>query len=103
MAYQFFVNMQKRSDGKVYSDLQKTDERIHFFLEDAQKAIESDPSVAEHRHVVPMVATTLDDWEAQAAFEKSFDEILYRVSKGALSKITAFNLIAQSWNKSRER
>lgn len=103
MAYQFFVNMQKRSDGKVYSDLQKTDERIYFFLEDAQKAIESDPSVAEHRHVVPMVATILDDWEAQAAFEKSFGELLERVSKGAISKIAAFNLVVEGWKKLHER
>lgn len=54
--YSFFVNMQKRGDGKVYADLHKTDERIYFTREDAQAAIDADPDLKPYRHVVELVA-----------------------------------------------
>lgn len=56
----FYVNMQKRGDGKVYADLHKTDERIYFTREEAQAAIDADPTLAPYRHVVEMVAQVYD-------------------------------------------
>lgn len=35
MAFEFYVNMQKRKDGKVYADLHKTDHTIYFTPEEA--------------------------------------------------------------------
>lgn len=52
----FYVNMVKRSDGKVYADLHKTDGVIYYAHEDAQKAIDSDPTTSDNRHVVFLVA-----------------------------------------------
>lgn len=54
--YEFFVNMQKRGDGKVYADLHKTDHRIYFTQEEAQAAIDADPELARYRHVVKLIA-----------------------------------------------
>lgn len=54
--FEFFVNMQKRGDGKVYADLHKTDHIIYFTPEDAQAAIDADPVLKPHRHVVRLVA-----------------------------------------------
>lgn len=62
MAYQFFVNMQKRGDGKVYADLHKTDAVIYFDEDAAQVAINKDPKIAPYRHVVEMVALTADEY-----------------------------------------
>lgn len=58
--YLFYVNMQKRRDGRIYPDLHKTDEKIYFTPEDAQAAIDSDPALAPQRHVVAMVAQVYD-------------------------------------------
>lgn len=63
MAYAFYVNMQKRSDGKVYADLHKTDERIYFFEEEARAAIEAHPEVADLRQIVPLVALTQEEYQ----------------------------------------
>ena len=54
--FEFYVNMQKRGDGKVYADLHKTDERIYFTEEDAQAAIDADPELKRFRHVAKLVA-----------------------------------------------
>lgn len=54
--FEFFVNMQKRGDGKVYADLHKTDHIIYFTPEEAQAAIDSDQILKPHRHVVRLVA-----------------------------------------------
>lgn len=62
MAYQFFVNMQKRGDGKIYADLHKTDEVIYFDENEARAAINKDPEIAPYRHVVEMVALTIDEY-----------------------------------------
>lgn len=64
MGYLFYVNMQKRSDEKVYADVHKTDERIYFSPEEAQAAIDADPQLAPYRHVVPLVALTQQEYEA---------------------------------------
>jgi len=52
----FYVNMQKRGDGKIYTDLYKTDERIYFSREEAQRAIDANPELKPFRHVVELVA-----------------------------------------------
>lgn len=39
MAYEFFVVMQKRGDGKVYADLRKTDERMYPIESEADDAL----------------------------------------------------------------
>lgn len=54
--YEFYVNMQERGDGRVYADLHKTDERIYFNKEDAQRAIDADPELSPYRHVVKLIA-----------------------------------------------
>lgn len=54
--YTFYVNMQKRKDGKVHADLHKTDERIYFTRDAAQAAIDADPDLKPYRHVVELVA-----------------------------------------------
>lgn len=50
--FEVFVNMQKRGDGKVYCDMHKTDGHVYFTREEAQAAIDKDPELAPHRHVV---------------------------------------------------
>ena len=54
MSFLIYVNMVKRADGRVYADMHKTDERIYFTPEEAQAAIDADPELAKHRHVVPI-------------------------------------------------
>ena len=61
--YEFYVNMQKRRDGKVYADLHKTDERIYFNEEEAQTAIDADPEIAPYRHVVKLIAVLPEEME----------------------------------------
>jgi len=63
--YRFFVNMQKRGDGLVYADLHKSDNCIYFSAEDAQAAIDKDPELKPHRHVVEMLAMLPDAVEHQ--------------------------------------
>lgn len=66
--FEFYVNMQKRGDGKVYADLHKTDERIYFTEEDALDAINDMwPGIPETRHVVKLVACLPEDLD--------FDEV----------------------------
>lgn len=55
MSFLIYVNMQKRGDGEVYTDMHKTDGRIYFTPEDAQRAIDAVPELAKHRHVVPIL------------------------------------------------
>jgi len=52
----FYVVMQKRGDGKVYADLHKCLPHIFFTREDAEEARQADPELANHRHVVELVA-----------------------------------------------
>lgn len=61
--YRFFVVMQKRTDGKLYDDLHKTDERIYFTKADAETAISSFGTLSEYFHVVEMVAVTREEWD----------------------------------------
>lgn len=59
--YEFYVNMQKRADGKVYSDLHKTDEKIYFTPQEAQAVIDADQELKKYRHVVKLIAMTEED------------------------------------------
>lgn len=65
MSHLIFVNMQKRGDGKVYADMHKTDERIYFTPEDAQRAIDAAPELAKHRHVVPILCDVYQQPEGE--------------------------------------
>lgn len=76
--FTFFVNMQKRGDGKVYADLHKTDGTIYFTAEDAQAAIDADPMLKPHRHVVEMVAMTREEYEEQS---KEIKELFAKLEK----------------------
>lgn len=62
MAYEFFVVMQKRSDGKVYADLHKTDERMYLIEEEADAALAKKGNLAKHFHKVKMVGVLADEW-----------------------------------------
>ena len=62
MAYEFFVVMQKRSDGKVYADLHKTDERMYLIGREADVALAAMGDLAQHFHKVKMVGVLADEW-----------------------------------------
>lgn len=58
--FEFYVIMQKRKDGKIYPDLNKTNGKIYYVREDAEREILFDPSISQYRHVVKMWATLAD-------------------------------------------
>jgi len=62
MAYEFYVVMQKRSDGKVYADLHKTDERMYLLEEDADASLVAMGDLAKHFHKVKIVGVLADEW-----------------------------------------
>ena len=62
MAYEFFVVMQKRSDGKIYADLHKTDERMYLVEDEADAALVAMGELAKHFHKVKMVGVLADEW-----------------------------------------
>lgn len=62
MAYEFFVVMQKRSDGKMYADLNKTDERMYLIEAEADAALNAMGDLAKHFHKVKMVSVLADEW-----------------------------------------
>lgn len=49
---EFYVIMLKRSNGKVYADLHKTNMKIYLEYEDAKREIESWPMCQEYVHIV---------------------------------------------------
>ena len=61
MSYTFYVIMQKRTDGKVYADLHKTDGQFYLTEEEVELALKHHPE-ANHFHVVELVAMTVEDW-----------------------------------------
>lgn len=63
MAYEFFVVMRKRRDGTLSADLNKTDERMYLLEEDAINALANMGRLAEHFHVIALVAELKPDWE----------------------------------------
>jgi hypothetical protein len=66
MSYQFYVIMQKRRSGEVYADIHKTNEKIYFSQEEAEKDLLNDKNYDEIRdsfHVVPLVATTVTEYD----------------------------------------
>jgi hypothetical protein len=62
MAHLFYTVMLKRSDGKVYADLHKTDGQIYDTLEDAQGALAAHPESGSF-HVVDLIALTPEEWD----------------------------------------
>lgn len=64
MAYQFYVIMQKRADGKIYADLHKTTGRLYFTEADAERARSEMGILAQYFHTVALVALTDDEWLA---------------------------------------
>jgi hypothetical protein len=59
----FWVIMQKRRDGKVYTDLHKTNEIMYLSYEDALKDFNNSEHYKEYYHIVKMIAY-LDDRDA---------------------------------------
>ena len=62
MSTTFYVIMQRRRDGLIYTDLHKTDGRFYLTPEEAQRALENDSIYKEFFHVVELVAMTVEDW-----------------------------------------
>lgn len=62
MAYEIYVIMQKRSDGKVYSDMHKVlNEKFYYTEQEAEAALEKEELKA-HFHIVKMIAQTFEEW-----------------------------------------
>lgn len=53
----FYVIMQKRRDGKLYTDLHKTNQKIYLEYEDALVDFYYDAHFKENYHIVKMIAT----------------------------------------------
>ena len=53
----FYVIMQKRQDGKVYTDLHKTNQIIYLNHEDALKDFNNSEHYKEYCHIVKLFAT----------------------------------------------
>ena len=62
MAQSFFVNVSKRTDGKVYADLHKADGRSYFEREVAEQELSQDIWQA-NRHTVELVALTREEYD----------------------------------------
>lgn len=61
MAQTFYVNMQKRADGKVYADLHKTSGVLYHTLEEAQEDLTYD-EYRMTKHTVALVALTEEEY-----------------------------------------
>lgn len=61
MATEFFVIMQKRTDGIIYADLHKCTKDIYCIKEEADKALDDMGNFGVFFHVVPLIASTLGD------------------------------------------
>jgi hypothetical protein len=59
----FYVVMQKRGDGKVYTDLHKCLPQMFLTEEEATAAWLADPELAQYRHVVELVACLPEELE----------------------------------------
>jgi len=65
--WEVYLNMQKRSDGKIYCDLHKTDHKIYFTEEEALSAIRLLPEdIQKHRHVVKVFVGLPSDFGFEA-------------------------------------
>lgn len=53
----FWVIMLKRQDGKVYTDLHKTNQVIYLNYEDALEDLNHTDHFKEYYHIVKMIAT----------------------------------------------
>lgn len=73
MAQTFYVNMQKRADGKVYADLHKTSGVLYHDLKEAQEDLTYD-EYRMSKHTVELVALTKEEYEE---LMKGKDELRY--------------------------
>lgn len=73
MAQTFYVNMQKRADGKVYADLHKTSSVLYHDLKEAQEDLTYD-EYRMSKHTVELVALTKEEYEE---LMKGKDELRY--------------------------
>ena len=62
MAQSFFVNMSKRKDGKVYTNLHKADGRVYFEREVAEQELIQD-IWQSNKHTVELVALTQEEYD----------------------------------------
>jgi hypothetical protein len=63
MSTTFYVVMQKRGDGFIYADLHKCLPEMFLTIEEAEAALNADPELAPHRHVVELVAAKHAEWD----------------------------------------
>lgn len=110
MAYEFFVVMQKRSDGKVYADLHKTDERMYLIEEEADAAIDGMGDLANNFHKVKMVGVLADelyDEQRNREMLAAYIDQCYRMllsepdTKGALFK--AENILREALGRNHRK
>lgn len=59
---EFYVIMQKRQDGKVYTDLHKTNQVIYLTKEDAEDALNCSHHYKQYYHVVKLIACLEDEY-----------------------------------------
>ena len=57
VGYEFWVIMLKRRDGKVYTDLHKTNEIMYLTYEDAVEHFNNSEYYKEYYHIVKLLAT----------------------------------------------
>ena len=62
MAQTFYVNMQKRADGKVCADLHKTSGVLYHDLKEAQEDLTYD-EYRMSKHTVELVALTRQEYD----------------------------------------
>ena len=71
---EFFVIMQKRSDGKVYADLHKSCQIVYLTKEDAEVAYDKETTAFRNSfHIVPLFACTEEE---MAEVNKVFQTVL---------------------------
>ena len=64
MATEFFIIVPKRDDGKVYADVQKAvGGKLYMSNKDAQDDLDELGVYAGMFHVVPLIATTKEEYE----------------------------------------
>jgi hypothetical protein len=54
---EFYVIMSKRTDGKVYTDLHKTNQHIYLTIEDAYEEWNNNDHYKQYYHIVKLIAS----------------------------------------------
>ncbi len=58
---EFYVIMLKRQDGKVYTDLHKTNQHIYLTIEDAYEEWNNNDHYKQYYHIVKFIASLEND------------------------------------------